>query len=151
MTATTPPSPEEIVLYHKDPETRIATITLNRPEHLNAPTIGARLRYASLLHAANFDDDVKVLVIRGAGENLGSGADLPELAALQAESPETALQAELELGGMEVTFPPRQSYRASASLGQWYADPRSGCRTLADFKKISIVEVKGYCYGMPTW
>jgi enoyl-CoA hydratase/carnithine racemase len=147
MTATAQPSPEEIVLYHKDPDTRIATITFNRPEHLNAPTIGARLRYAALLHAANFDDDVKVLVVRGAGENFGSGADLPELAALQAESPEAALQAELELDDTEVTFPPRHSYRATASLGQWYADPRSGCRTLADFKKISIVEVKGYCYG----
>jgi enoyl-CoA hydratase/carnithine racemase len=147
MTDTAHPSPEEIVLYHKDPETRIATITFNRPEHLNAPTIGARLRYARLLHAANFDDDVKVLVIRGAGDNFGSGADLPELAALQTESPEAALQAELDLDEAEVTFPPPRSYRATASLGQWYADPRSGCRTLADFKKISIVEVKGYCYG----
>jgi enoyl-CoA hydratase/carnithine racemase len=141
------PAPEEILLYHKDPETRIATITLNRPEHLNAPTIGARLRYARLLHAANVDDDVKVLVIRGAGDDFGSGADLPELAGLQAESPEAALGAELGLDGADVTFPSRGSYRATATLPQWYADPRSGCRTLADFKKISIVEVKGYCYG----
>ena len=27
------------VLYEKDPATKIATITLNRPEQLNAPTI----------------------------------------------------------------------------------------------------------------
>jgi enoyl-CoA hydratase/carnithine racemase len=147
MTDTEHPSPDEILLYHKDPETRIATITFNRPEQLNAPTIGARLRYARLLHAANIDDDVKVLVIRGAGDDFGSGADLPELAALQAESPEAALGAELGVDGAEVTFPPRGSYRASATLGQWYADPRAGCRTLADFKKISIVEAKGYCYG----
>ena len=46
-----------------------------------------------------------------------------------------------------MTFPPRGSYRATATLPQWYADARSGCRTLAEFKKISIVEVKGYCYG----
>ena len=38
-----------------------------------------RLRYADLLHQANIDDDVKVLVIRANGPNLGSGADLPEL------------------------------------------------------------------------
>jgi enoyl-CoA hydratase/carnithine racemase len=147
MTETSQPSPEEILLYGKDPQTRIATITLNRPEQLNAPTIGTRLRYARLLHQANVDDDVKVLVVRGAGHDFGSGADLPELAALMADSPEAALREELELDGADVTYPPRRSYRAGATLGQWYADPRSGCRTLQDFKKISIVEAKGYCYG----
>jgi enoyl-CoA hydratase/carnithine racemase len=147
MTETPPPSPEEILLYHKDRESKIATITLNRPEQLNAPTIGSRLRYARLLHEANVDDDVKVLVIRGAGDDFGSGADLPELAALMAESPEAAVREELQLDGADVTFPPPRSYRATATLGQWYADPRSGCRTLQDFKKISILEVKGYCYG----
>jgi enoyl-CoA hydratase/carnithine racemase len=141
------PPPDQIVRYEKDPSTKIATITFDRPEHLNSATIGARLRYAQLLHRANVDDDVKVLVIRGAGEDFGSGADLPELAALQAISPDAALSAELGVDDSEVTFPPREAYRANATLTQWYADARSGCRTLADFKKISIVEVKGYCYG----
>jgi len=147
MTEQSQPSPEEILLYDKDPKTKIATITLNRPEQLNAPTIGTRLRYARLLHEANVDDDVKVLVVRGAGDDFGSGADLPELAALMAESPEAALREELQLDGADVTYPSRRSYRSGATLGQWYADPRSGCRTLQDFKKISIVEAKGYCYG----
>jgi len=141
------PSPEELVLYSKDRATRIATITFNRADRLNAVTIGARLRYAQLLHMANVDDDVKVLVIRGAGDDFGTGADLPELAALQEESPDAALAAELGLEDADVTFPPPRSYRANATLPQWYADARSGCRTLAEFKKISIVEVKGYCYG----
>jgi hypothetical protein len=48
MSATERPAPEEIVLYDKDPETKIATITFNRPEYLNAPTSAARLRYADL-------------------------------------------------------------------------------------------------------
>src|SRR5215468_4878726 len=72
------PPPEEIVLYEKDLDTKIATITFNRPDYLNAPTSAARLRYADLLRAATVDDDVKVVVIRGVGDNLGSGADLPE-------------------------------------------------------------------------
>src|SRR5262249_23510604 len=66
------------ILYKKDRSTKIATLTLNRPDRLNAPTIAMRLRYAELLHQANIDDDVKVLVIRGAGDDLGSGQDLPE-------------------------------------------------------------------------
>ena len=76
--AKSDPTPEEIILYEKDPKTKIATITFNRPEFLNAPTSAARLRYADLLRAATVDNDVKVVVIRGVGDNLGSGADLPE-------------------------------------------------------------------------
>src|ERR1700739_4759526 len=72
------PSAEEIILYEKDPKTKIATVTFNRPEFLNAPTSAARLRYADLLRAATVDDDVKVVVIRGVGDDFGSGADLPE-------------------------------------------------------------------------
>jgi len=47
---------------------------------LNAPTIAARHRFAEMVHHANVDDDVKVLVVRGVGEHFGSGADLPEMA-----------------------------------------------------------------------
>ncbi len=141
------PSPEEIVLYDKDPATKIATITFDRPDQHHATTIGARLRYAELLHRANVDDDVKVLVVRSTGDNFGTGADLPELAGIQAESEDAAFAAELGIDPDDVTFPPPASWRARYTLPNWYADPRAGCRTLADFKKISIVEAKGYCYG----
>jgi enoyl-CoA hydratase len=140
------PPPEEIIRYSKDPATRIATITIDRPDQLNVPTIGARRRYADLIFKASIDDDVKVLVIRGVGDHLGTGADLDELMAKRAGG--QALQEELGLtDDDDVTMPGKRSYRAGASLLHWYADPRSGCRTLADFKKISILEVKGYCYG----
>jgi enoyl-CoA hydratase len=140
------PPPEEIILYEKDRETRIATITLNRPDQLNIPTIAARRRYADLLFKASIDDDVKVLVVRGVGDHLGTGADLDELMAKQADG--VALQEEFGLDDDDdVTMPPPRSYRAGASLLHWYGNTRSGCRSLQDFKKISILEVKGYCYG----
>jgi enoyl-CoA hydratase/carnithine racemase len=44
-------------------------------------------------------------------------------------------------------MPPDRTYRAGASLLHWYGNTGSGCRSLQDFKKISILEVKGYCYG----
>jgi enoyl-CoA hydratase len=142
------PSPEEIVRYEKDPKTRIATITLSRPERLNAPTIGSRLRYAELLHRANIDDEVKVLVIRGEGEDLGSGVDLPEfMEVFGSDDEERKLQDYKLTPSDDVRLPPRGSFREGSQAGQWFADPRSGCRTLQDFKKISILEVKGYCYG----
>jgi enoyl-CoA hydratase/carnithine racemase len=137
------PSAEEIVVYQKDPATKIATITFNRPEYLNAPTSAARLRYADLLRAATVDDDVKVVVIRGVGENLGSGADLPDFM----EGDEEARLAELRLAGADVTYPPKESFRHGATIGQWYANVAAGNRALQELKKISIVEAKGYCYG----
>jgi len=145
---STRPSPEEIIRYEKDPKTRIATITLDRPDHLNAPTIGARLRYAELLHRANIDDEVKVLVIRGAGNDLGSGVDLPEFMEVYGSEDDEPKLAEYTLSEKDdVQLPPPSSFRSGAQISQWFADPRSGCRTLQDFKKISILEVKGYCYG----
>lgn len=142
------PPPEEIILYEKDPKTKIATITLNRPGFLNAPTIAARQRYADLVLRANVDDDVKVLLIRGVGEHLGSGADLPEMAGMFNGDDSYSPLPEFRIGEDEdVKYPPRDSYRYIANVTNLYADARFGLRSLQDFKKISILEAKGYCYG----
>ena len=101
------PSPEELILYEKDPKTKIATITFNRPEYLNAPTSMARLRYADLLRAATVDNDVKVVVIRGVGDNLGSGADLPEFMEGYDNTDLRLAELRLEDDGVgEVNYPP---------------------------------------------
>lgn len=137
------------VLYEKDSSTKIATITLNRPERKNAPTTAMRLRYADLLHRANIDDDVKVLVIRGVGEDTGTGVDLPSfMSDLTTGDKATRLREfRLEDEADEVTFPPAGTYRSSGVHGPWFANARSGCRTLREFQKISILQVQGYCYG----
>ncbi|MBV9090934.1 MAG: enoyl-CoA hydratase/isomerase family protein [Mycobacteriaceae bacterium] len=150
-TAASPgrPAPEEIIRYDKDPQTKIATITFNRPEYLNAPTAAARLRYADLLRAATVDDDVKVVVIRGVGDDLGSGADLPEFMEGQ-DSPDFRLaELRLEDGARDggVRYPPKGSFRHGATISAWYANAQAGNRPLQELKKISIVEAKGYCYG----
>ena len=142
------PPAEEGVLYEKDPKTKIATITFNRPDDLNATSIDMRLRYADLIHRANIDDDVKVLVIRGEGKHFGGGGDLPEQADMLSPDSKASLLREFRVGEDEgVTYPPGKSYRYLASLVQWYGNTGAGNRTLQDFKKISILEVKGYCYG----
>jgi enoyl-CoA hydratase len=142
------PSAEEIVLYQKDPATKIATITLNRPGQLNSPTAFARHRFADLVHRANIDDDVKVLVIRGVGDHFGSGADLEEQADMYVEGADYSPLYEFKISDDEpVRYPPKDSYRYLASLTHLYANSNFGLRSLQDFKKISIVEAKGYCYG----
>ena len=139
------PSPEEIILYEKDPKTKIATITFNRPEFLNAPTSDARLRYADVVRAASVDNDVKVVVIRGVGDDLGSGADLPEFME-GIDEPEKRLR-ELKVEGLDVSYPPKGTFRNGATISGWYANVQAGNRPLQELKKISIVEAKGYCYG----
>ncbi|MCK9904151.1 enoyl-CoA hydratase [Parafrankia colletiae] len=142
------PSAEEIVLYEKDPETRIATITLDRADELNAMTIDAQHRYADLVRQAGIDDQVKVLVIRANGPNLGSGADLPELMDIMAGRGDTTMKHIVRIPeDADVEYPRTGTYRYGASNVQFYTDPSAGMRSLQDFKKISILEVRGYCYG----
>jgi len=142
------PSPEEIVLYEKDRATKIATITLDRADDLNAMTVGAQQRYADLIKLAGVDDDVKVLVIRANGPNLGSGADLPELMDIVAGRGDHTMRHLLRIPeDADIEYPPREAYRHGASNLQFYADPDAGMRSLQSFKKISILEVRGYCYG----
>jgi len=91
---------------------------------------------------------VKVLVIRGLGQDFGSGVDLPEfMGALNGEDEGPRLAEYHLTEDDDVRLPPRDSFRGGAQLTQWFANPRGGCRSLQEFKKISIVEVKGYCYG----
>jgi len=142
------PPAEEAVLYHKDPKTKIATITFNRPNDLNAMSIAMRLRYSDLIHRANVDDEVKVLIIRGEGKHLGGGGDLPEQADMLSSDSKPSLLREFRIGEDEgVKYPPGDSYRYLASLVQLYANPGYGNRALQEFKKISILECKGYVYG----
>jgi enoyl-CoA hydratase/carnithine racemase len=142
------PPADEIVLYEKDLKTKIATITLNRPDRLNAMTIEARHRFGDLVHRANIDDDVKVLVIRGLGEHLGTGADLPELLDVRDDETGAGLLSQVRLpNDGAVKFPPKDSYRYRSNTVYFYVNPAAGMRSLQDFKKISILEVQGYCYG----
>jgi enoyl-CoA hydratase len=141
------PAPEDIILYEKDVATKIATITVNRPDKHNAITIAARHRFAEIVHRANVDDDVKVLVIRGTGAHFGTGDDLPEMADLFSDADVSWLH-DFRIGEDEgVKYPPKASYRHLAGVTQLYAKAGEGMRDLQDFKKISIVEAKGYCYG----
>ncbi|WP_327256526.1 enoyl-CoA hydratase-related protein [Streptomyces sp. NBC_01244] len=55
---------------------RIATVTLNRPEARNGYTIRMADEAAHALGVASADDDVRVIVLTGAGDDFCVGADL---------------------------------------------------------------------------
>ena len=137
----------EFIEYRKDRKTRIAYLTLNRPDHYNATTVGMRLLYGDLIHRANIDDDVKVLVVRGAGDHFGTGGDLDEQNQAYTEGADVSLLHEFEIDDPDVKYPEKNSFRYIHGLCEHYSKARGGCRSLQEFRKISIVEAKGYCYG----
>ena len=144
-TPETGPPPEEIILYEKDPTTKIATITFNRPEYLNAPTSAARLRYADLLRGATVDDDVKVVVIRGVGDDSVAAPICRISWRASTNRGPTGRTAGRRPGTS--TIRRRGRFGTAPRWAQWYANAAAGNRALQELKKISIVEAKGYCYG----
>jgi len=55
---------------------RIATLTLNRPDRLNAFTTTMRREIVDALDRSDADDDVRVVIVTGAGRGFCAGADL---------------------------------------------------------------------------
>jgi enoyl-CoA hydratase/carnithine racemase len=62
----------------------IATITLNRPSSFNSIDLSIAKKLKELAAAVDAADDVKVLVIEGAGRAFCAGGDLPTLGAASA-------------------------------------------------------------------
>jgi len=75
---STAPSLDGTVLY--EVHDRVALITLNRPDRLNALLPGMGEVYAAALKKADADPDVGAIVVTGAGRGFCSGADLGVLA-----------------------------------------------------------------------
>lgn len=65
-------------LFAKD-EHGVATITLNRPERLNALTFEVYRELTDVFAALAYEDDVRVVVITGAGRAFCSGGDVHDI------------------------------------------------------------------------
>src|SRR3984957_463188 len=72
--------PTQETLYHV--AHRVATITLNRPEKLNAWTALMESEVRSHMENAEQDDQVRVIVLTGAGRGFCAGADMSLLSAV---------------------------------------------------------------------
>jgi enoyl-CoA hydratase/carnithine racemase len=67
----------DLVLY--DVHERVATITFNRPDRLNAWTPPLGVAYHDALAAADADPEVRAIVVTGAGRGFCAGADMGDL------------------------------------------------------------------------
>lgn len=64
----------EAVLFEK--REHVAILTLNRPERLNAINAALRAEVHAAVDEAHGDDNVRALIITGAGRGFCSGADV---------------------------------------------------------------------------
>lgn len=67
----------------------ILTITLNRPERLNAWTHQMGGEMAEAIRAADSDDDIEAIVVTGAGRGFCAGADIEAVFKAQADGEDT--------------------------------------------------------------
>ncbi|HEY4152651.1 MAG TPA: enoyl-CoA hydratase/isomerase family protein [Pseudolysinimonas sp.] len=96
----------------------VATLTIDNPARRNALTGVMWDSFAALLGPLAADDDIAVLVVRGAGENFSAGADITDL--------EQILRDPDAGDGGHVT---------------------AGESALAAFPKPTIAAIDGYCVG----
>ena len=125
---------EEIIYEVEDP---VATITINRPEHLNALTARTQVELKHAMIAAERDESVVGIILTGAGRAFSAGADMRSLAEIAErrgiEQDESLAQMESESRGREVDPELRVTWSFIPSL-----------------KKPVIAAVNGPCAGMST-
>lgn len=102
------------ILY--DVSENIATITLNRPEKLNAWTGRMELEYRHALADAEDRDDVRVIILTGAGRGFCAGADMSMLSGLaERDGERDAVDVEVAQPG-QGNGPIREDYRKHYSF-----------------------------------
>lgn len=92
----------DVLLYGV--EEGVATLTLNRPEKRNALNGELVTALKDALERAAGDDEVRVVVLRGAGRDFCSGADLAELERIAETGPEASLEDAAEMGELFVAM-----------------------------------------------
>lgn len=102
-----------------DAEARLATITLDRPDRLNALSAALLQEVIDVSHHLDTLDDITVVLVRGAGRAFSAGFDLHEFGSVPA-------------GG---------SARDVADLGRRAAD------ALTNVRALTVAAIHGHCVG----
>lgn len=112
---------EPHVLVERDGH--IGRIILNRPDQLNALTVGMMKTIADALQDFEREDEIRVVIIKGKGRAFCSGIDLEEVA------------------DQHHNASAQRDRRETNKLGFWFQ------RNLWEFSKPTILQLQGYCYA----
>jgi len=124
---------EQIIYEKVGPH--IVYITLNRPEKLNSVTREMFLSWGKAITEAENDDDVKVIVFRGAGKCFSAGAPLDQVGYVYG-------MKDPEHGKRGGKVPLRVKLNFDRSLFYEFFSKVLFC------KKLTIVQMHKYCLGV---
>jgi enoyl-CoA hydratase len=120
------------VLY--ETKGRLAIVTLNRPEKMNALSHRLRAEMFDALKTAEADAGVRVIIIRGAGRTFSAGYDLSG-----ANNTDERSSLQEPRSGMPAVGP------IHPGQGQWPQHLLSGYWQIWELAKPVIAQVHGYC------
>jgi len=125
----------ETLIYEKEDfeEGSMVTITMNKPETLNALNIEFSREIDDAFTEVEHDDDVKVVVIKGAGKAFSAGYDLGRVYFVYGGGT-----------GKPEDKSRRPSQRSRLAYDRWRSE---SLRRIFLLDKITIAQVHGYCIG----
>ena len=125
----------ETLIYEKEDfeEGSMVTITMNKPETLNALNIEFSREIDDAITEVEHDDDVKVVVFKGAGKSFSCGYDLGRVYFVYGGG-----------SGKAEDKSRRPSQRSRLAYDRWRSD---SLRRIFLLDKITIAQVHGYCIG----
>jgi|GEM_PF-497588 enoyl-CoA hydratase/carnithine racemase len=145
MTSTAP-APDDSVLFEVDRDLRIATITLNNPKQRNSYDASMRDAVGRSLDVVAEDDDITVVVLRGAEGVFSTGADMNNAYGWYGDERSREEQSTGDERSREDTKPrksrPSQRRRLTVdrkSFGFYH--------NLMGFPKVTVGEISGYALG----
>jgi enoyl-CoA hydratase len=125
----------ETLIYEKEDfeEGSMVTITMNKPETLNALNIEFSREIDDAITEVEHDDDVKVVVFKGAGKSFSCGYDLGRVYFVYGGG-----------SGKPEDKSRRPSQRSRLAYDRWRSD---SLQRIFLLDKITIAQVHGYCIG----
>ena len=118
-------STDHRVLFESDPEKRIATITLNNPAQRNSYDAAMREAIARQLDRVAADDDLTVVLLRGADGVFSTGADMNNAYGWYGDSGRPSQRRRLAVDRKSFSF----------------------YHNLMGFPKVTVGEIGGYALG----
>lgn len=134
----------ELLVERKD---RVSTITLNRPDRLNAWTATMSLELRQAVIEAGDDPETRCIVLTGAGRGFCAGADFERLQSIESaasSAPADASNAQLSGAGLEESSSPF-ARNVGPDIGDGYA---GRFRYFYDCPKPIIAAINGPCAGI---